>query len=488
MDRIVPQEGLTFDDVLLIPRKSDVLPDQVDTAVELCPGLQLNIPLVSAAMDTVTEAQMAIAIARHGGLGIIHRNLTPADQADEVDKVKRSESGMITDPVTLPPDVPVGRALEVMERYRISGVPITEDDRLVGILTNRDLRFIEDHTILIRDVMTHEGLITAPEGTSLEEAKRLLHEHRIEKLPVVDAEFRLRGLITVKDIMKRIAFPHAAKDSLGRLLVGGAVGVGEPALERAARLVAKGADVLAIDSAHGHTASIMATLRALRERFPKMPVMAGNVATAEGVHDLIAAGAQIIKVGMGPGAICTTRVVAGVGVPQITAIDDCAREAERHGVRVIGDGGIKYSGDIVKALAAGASAVMVGNLLAGTEESPGETIIYQGRSYKSYRGMGSIGAMRGEGGRDRYFQSRVTDTSKLVAEGIEGRVPYRGRVREVVYQMIGGVRSGMGYCGVRTIDELRREGRFVRITQAGYLESHPHDVTITKEAPNYKLG
>jgi len=488
MDRILAQEGLTFDDVLLVPRKSHVLPDAVDTSVELCPGLRLNIPLISAAMDTVTEGHMAIAIARQGGLGIIHRNLNAADQADEVDKVKRSESGMITDPVTLSPDLPVGRALEIMERYRISGVPITEGERLVGILTNRDLRFIRDHTVKIRDIMTCEGLITAPEGTSLEEAKQLLHEHRIEKLPVVDEEFRLRGLITVKDIMKRIAFPHAAKDSLGRLLVGAAVGVGDPALARAEKLVARGVDVLTIDSAHGHTTGILATLRTLRERFPEVPVMAGNVATAEGARDLIAAGANVIKVGMGPGAICTTRVVAGVGVPQVTAIDNCAREAEQHGVRVIGDGGIKFSGDIVKALAAGASAVMVGSLLAGTEESPGETIIYQGRSYKSYRGMGSIGAMRGEGGRDRYFQSRITDTSKLVAEGIEGRVPYRGHVSDVVYQMVGGVRSGMGYCGVSTIDELRREACFMRVTHAGFLESHPHDVTITKEAPNYKLG
>jgi len=487
MDPIFAKEGLTFDDVLLMPRKSDVLPDQVDTGITLCEGIRLNIPLLSAAMDTVTESRLAIALARQGGLGIIHRNLSPEEQAVEVDKVKRSESGMITDPITLPPDLPVGRALEVMEKYRVSGVPITEGGRLVGILTNRDLRFIEDRTVLIREVMTRENLITAPVGTSLEEAKRLLHEHRIEKLPVVDAESRLRGLITVKDIMKRIAFPQSAKDPLGRLLVGAAVGAGESAVRRAEMLVAKGADLLAIDSAHGHSTGVLNTLRKLRERFPQIPIAAGNVATPEGVRDLVEAGASAVKVGIGPGAICTTRVVAGVGVPQVTAILDCAREAERLGVRIIADGGIKFSGDIVKALAAGASAVMVGNLLAGTEESPGETIIYQGRSYKSYRGMGSIGAMRGEGARDRYFQ-RDVESHKLVAEGIEGRVPYRGRVSDVVYQLLGGVRAGMGYCGVQTIDELRREARFIRITSAGLQESHPHDVTITKEAPNYKLG
>ncbi len=488
MDPIFAREGLTFDDVLLVPRRSEVLPDQVDTAIDLCPGLKLNIPLLSAAMDTVTESRLAIALARQGGIGVIHRNLNPEEQAAEVDKVKRSESGMITDPITLPPDLPVGRALEVMEKYRVSGVPITEEGKLVGILTNRDLRFIEDRTVLIRDVMTREGLVTAPVGTSLEEAKRLLHEHRIEKLPVVDAGFRLHGLITVKDIMKRIAFPQAAKDSFGRLLVGAAVGVGEAGMRRAELLAARGVDLLVIDSAHGHTRGIIETLKALRARFPKMPVMAGNVATAEGTKDLIEAGASVVKVGMGPGAICTTRVVAGVGVPQVTAILDCAREAEKHGLRIVADGGIKYSGDIVKALGAGASAVMVGNLLAGTEESPGETIIYQGRSYKSYRGMGSIGAMRGEGARERYFQRDVTESHKLVAEGIEGRVPYRGRVNDVVYQLVGGVRAGMGYCGVGTIDELRREARFIRITAAGLHESHPHDVTITKEAPNYNLS
>lgn len=486
MDSRIGQEGLTFDDVLLVPRRSSVLPDEVDTTITLAPGIQLNIPLLSAAMDTVSESAMAIALAREGGLAVIHRNLTIPGQAAEVDKVKRSESGMITDPVTLPPDEPVQRALDVMAHFRISGVPITENGRLVGILTNRDLRFIDDYTVRIRDVMTSENLVTVPVGTDLEQARRILHRHKIEKLPVVDEEFRLRGLITVKDIMKRIAYPHAAKDSLGRLLCGAAVGVGGAAIERAEELVRKGVDALVIDSAHGHTENVIETLRELRRRFAAVPVLCGNVATAEGTRDLISAGASAVKIGMGPGAICTTRVVAGVGVPQITAILDCAEEAERHGVRLIADGGIKYSGDITKAIAAGASAVMIGSLFAGTEETPGETILLQGRRYKEYRGMGSIGALM-KGGRDRYGQADVSETRKLVAEGIEGRVPYRGNVGDVVYQLMGGLRSGMGYLGVRTIDELRRDGRFVRVTAAGLVESHPHDVTITKEAPNYKL-
>lgn len=486
MDDRIAKAGLTFDDVLLIPQKSSILPSDTDTAVEICPGICLNTPIISAAMDTVTESRMAIAMAREGGLGIIHRNLSVEDQANEVDKVKRSESGMITNPITLPPDLPVGRALEIMEQYRVSGVPITEGEKLVGILTNRDLRFIDDRTVLIRDVMTTKNLITVPEGTSLETARRLLHEHRIEKLPVVDENYCLRGLITVKDIMKRIAYPRSAKDGLGRLLAGAAVGVGKAALERAEALVAKGADVLAIDSAHGHTQNVIDTLEGLREAFPKVPVFAGNVATAEATRDLIAAGASAIKVGIGPGAICTTRVVAGVGVPQITAIMESAREADRHGVRVIADGGLKHSGDVAKALAAGASAVMAGSLLAGTEESPGETIFLQGRTYKSYRGMGSVGAMK-SGSADRYFQSDAMDARKLVAEGIEGRVPYRGRVGAVVYQLVGGLRAGMGYVGVRSIDELRTRAQFVKITGAGLRESHPHDVTITKEAPNYQI-
>ncbi|MCK4304303.1 MAG: IMP dehydrogenase [Candidatus Eisenbacteria sp.] len=482
----IEKEGLTFDDVLLLPRQSDVLPPEVNTSVELCQGIQLNIPLLSAAMDTVTESRMAIAMAREGGLGIIHRNLTIEEQSSEVDKVKRSESGMITDPVTLPPDLPVGRALEIMEQYRVSGVPITEGEQLVGILTNRDLRFIEDYSVLIREVMTREKLVTVPVGTSLEEAKRILHEHRIEKLPVVDENFRLCGLITVKDIMKRIAYPQAAKDELGRLLVGAAIGVGAEAVDRAAALANKGVDVLAIDSAHGHTANVINTLKAVHKRLPGLPVLAGNVATREGVRDLVKAGAAAVKIGMGPGAICTTRVVAGVGVPQITAILECAEEANRLGVHTIADGGIKHSGDITKALAAGAHAVMVGSLLAGTEESPGETVFFQGRTFKTYRGMGSIGAMQ-RGSRDRYFQEGVMDTRKLVAEGIEGRVPYRGGVGVVVYQLIGGLRAGMGYCGVRTLKALRTETSFVRITPAALRESHPHDVTITHEAPNYRV-
>ncbi|MBD3235607.1 MAG: IMP dehydrogenase [Candidatus Eisenbacteria bacterium] len=484
-DRI-ERRGLTFDDVLLIPRRSAVLPNEVDPSIQLTASIRLNIPLLSAAMDTVTEARMAIALAREGGLAVLHRNLSIDAQAGEVDKVKRSESGMITDPVTLPPDEPVQRALDVMSRYRISGVPITSEGRLVGILTNRDLRFIDDYTVRIRDVMTHENLITVPVGTSLEQARRKLHEHKIEKLPVVDEEGRLRGLITVKDIMKRIAHPHAAKDSMGRLLCGAAIGVGEEALERAEALSRKGVDLLAIDSAHGHSANVIETLRTVRQQYPNLPVIAGNVATADGARDLIAAGASAIKVGMGPGAICTTRVVAGVGVPQITAILDCAAEAARAGVPIIADGGIKYSGDITKALAAGATAVMIGSLFAGTEETPGETILLQGRRYKEYRGMGSIGAMQ-RGARDRYFQESVTESHKLVAEGIEGRVPYRGNVGDVVWQLMGGVRSGMGYVGVRAIEELHREARFIRISGAAHRESHPHDVTITKEAPNYKL-
>jgi len=487
MNERIVGEGLTFDDVLLLPRRSDIMPGEVDTSVELCPGLRLNVPILSAAMDTVTESRMAIALAREGGLGVIHRNLPIDQQAHEIDKVKRSESGMITDPVTLPPDLPVGRALEVMERYRVSGVPITEDGLLVGILTNRDLRFIEDRSVLIRDVMTKDKLITVPIGTDLEQAKRILHEHRIEKLPVVDQEFRLRGLITVKDIMKRIAHPHAAKDTLGRLLVAGAVGVGGAAVERAEELVRKGVDALAIDSAHGHSANVLSTLKSLRQRFTDLPILAGNVATREGVRDLADLGASAIKIGMGPGAICTTRVVAGVGVPQITAVLECAEEAARLGVRAIADGGIKHSGDITKALAAGASGVMIGSQLAGTEESPGETVLYQGRTYKTYRGMGSIGAMQ-HGSGDRYSQEGITDAQKLVAEGIEGRVSYRGSVQLLIYQLVGGVRAGMGYCGVRTIDELRTQSRFIRITSAGLIESHPHDVTITKEAPNYNLG
>jgi IMP dehydrogenase len=481
-------EGLTFDDVLLLPARSEVLPSDVETSVTLTPRLRLGIPLFSAAMDTVTESRLAIALAREGGIGVIHKNMTIAEQSTEVERVKRSESGMITDPITLPPDLPIGEALRAMEKYRVSGVPITKNGVLVGILTNRDLRFIRNLDVRIEEVMTKENLITVPVGTTLEEAKEILHKHRIEKLPVVDAERRLCGLITVKDIMKKIQYPNACVDEKGRLRVGAAIGTAGDTFDRCEALIAKGVDLLVLDSAHGHSTKVIRMTEEIHKKFPQVDLMAGNVATAEGTRDLISAGASIIKVGMGPGAICTTRVVAGTGVPQITAIFQCAEEAGRHGVRIVADGGIKYSGDLAKGIAAGASAGMVGSLLAGTEESPGETVLYQGRSYKAYRGMGSIGAMqRGSG--DRYFQQNAGEANeaKLVAEGIEGRVPYKGPVGAVVYQLIGGVRVGMGYCGARTIDELRTKTRFVRITEAGLRESHPHDVTITKEAPNYKV-
>jgi IMP dehydrogenase len=460
----------------------------VDTSVQLTPGLRLNIPLFSAAMDTVTEARLAIALAREGGIGVIHKNLSIEDQAHEVEKVKRSESGMITDPITLPPDLLVSEAVAVMEKYRVSGVPITRDGVLVGILTNRDLRFIRNMDVRIDEVMTREHLITVPVGTTLDEAKQILHKHRIEKLPVVDREGRLSGLITVKDIMKKIQYPNACADEKGRLRVAAGIGTSPETMDRVDALVAKGADLLVVDSAHGHSTRVLKVTEEVRKRHPSINLMAGNVATRDATRDLIAAGANLVKVGMGPGAICTTRVIAGIGVPQITAILDCAEEADRHGIRVVADGGIKYSGDIAKALAAGASAVMIGSLFAGTEESPGETVLFQGRTYKSYRGMGSIGAMqKGSGSRDRYFQSQEISDAKLVAEGIEGRVPYKGPVGAVVYQLVGGVRVGMGYCGVSTIDDLRTKTQFVRITDAGLRESHPHDVTITTEAPNYKV-
>jgi IMP dehydrogenase len=486
MHERVVGEGLTFDDVLLIPSKSDVLPNEVDTSVPLTPRLKLGIPLFSAAMDTVTEARLAIALAREGGLGVIHKNLSIEDQAAEVEKVKRSESGMITDPVTLPPDLPVGDALSMMERFRVSGVPITKDGVLVGILTNRDLRFIRDLTVRIADIMTKENLITVPVGTTLDEAKEILHKHRIEKLPVVDAKGRLCGLITVKDILKNIQYPNACVDEKGRLRAAAAIGTSAETFERLEALIAKGVDMICLDSAHGHSQRVLRMTEEVRKRYPDIDLMSGNVATREGTRDLINAGANVVKVGMGPGAICTTRIIAGTGVPQITAILDCAEEAGRHGVRIVADGGIKYSGDIAKALAAGASAAMIGSLFAGTEESPGETVLYQGRSYKSYRGMGSIGAMQ-RGSADRYFQQGDLVESKLVAEGIEGRVPYKGPVGAVVFQLVGGVRVGMGYCGVQTVDELRTKTRFVRITESGLRENHPHDVTITKEAPNYKV-
>jgi IMP dehydrogenase len=479
--------GITFDDVLLVPAKSSFLPGEADVTTRLTKKIPLNVPIVSAAMDTVTEAQFAIAIAREGGLGFIHRNMTPEAQAEQVDMVKRSESGVISSPITLGPNARVRDAQSLMKKYGISGVPITDKNGvLVGILTSRDLRFNEDDTLPIRDVMTSQGLVTAPVGIKMEGAKRLLHEHRIEKLPVVDAKNRLRGLITVKDIQKRMDFPNACKDAQGRLRVGAAVGAGKDAAARADVLVEAGVDVVAIDTAHGHTDNVLGTLTKIKKRHRALQVVAGNVATAQATRDLIRAGADGIKVGMGPGAICTTRVVAGAGVPQITAIMDCAAVASKARVPLIADGGIKYSGDIVKAIAAGADVVMIGSLFAGADETPGEIVLFEGRSFKSYRGMGSIEAMRG-GSRDRYGQADVEE-AKLVAEGIEGRVPYKGRLADSIYQLVGGLRAGMGYCGTPTLAELHERGRFMLVTAAGLRESHPHDVIITKEAPNYRLS
>lgn len=478
------KEGLTFDDVLLIPRKSTILPRDVDVSTALSPSVKLNIPLISAGMDTVTESALAIAIAREGGIGIIHKNMSVQQQAQEVDRVKRSESGVITNPFSLTPEHHVYDAEELMGKYRISGVPIVDGNgKLVGILTNRDLRFVHDYSIMIKDVMTHENLVTAPVGTTLQQAEGILQQHKIEKLPLVDETNTLRGLITIKDIEKAIQFPNAAKDNHGRLLVGAAVGVSKDTFERAEALVNSGIDMLVVDSAHGHHVDIVNMVRKLRDKYADLPIVAGNVATGEATRDLIEAGASIVKVGIGPGSICTTRVIAGIGVPQITAIYDCATVAREYNVPVIADGGIKYSGEVTKAIAAGASAVMMGSLFAGTEESLGESEIYQGRRYKSYRGMGSIGAMK-EGSKDRYFQE---DDSKLVPEGIEGRVPYKGPLKDTIHQLIGGLRSGMGYCGTGTIEELKNDTQFVRITGAGLRESHPHDVQITKEAPNYSL-
>jgi IMP dehydrogenase len=476
-------EALTFDDVLLIPAESSVLPDETDVQTHLSRHIGLNIPIVSSAMDTVTEARLAIALARQGGIGVLHRNMQPERQAEMVRMVKRSESGMIVDPITLTPDRPIRDALRMMARYHISGIPITEPGgRLVGILTNRDLRFEDDVDRPIHELMTKEDLVTVPVGTTLDDAKKILHRHRIEKLLVVDDDYILRGLITVKDIMKRIQFPSACKDDLGRLRVGGALGTGADLEARARALVNAEVDVLVIDSAHGHAQGVMDALVRVKEWFPQAEVIVGNVVTADATRALIERGADAVKVGVGPGSICTTRVVTGVGMPQVTAVAKCAEAAKEHGVPVIADGGIKYSGDVTKALAAGASSVMIGSLFAGTEESPGESILYEGRSFKAYRGMGSIGAMK-EGSLDRYFQ---TGGGKLVPEGIEGMVPYKGPLADVVYQLVGGLRSGMGYCGCRTIDALHDQARFVRITSAGLVESHPHDVTITKEAPNYE--
>ena len=478
------REGLTFDDVLLIPGESDVLPRDVSTSTKLTTRIDLNIPLMSAGMDTVTEARLAIAMAREGGIGVIHKNLPVEVQAGEVDKVKRSESGVIVDPIYLSPHHSVKDALAIMARYHISGVPITENGRLVGILTNRDLVFEDNHEQPIEDVMTKENLITAPVGTTLEEAKAILHKHKVEKLPLVDDKYLLKGLITIKDIEKARKYPDAAKDGQGRLRVAAAVGVGADLSERAAALVDAGVDVLVVDTAHGHSRRVVDSVAWLKDKYgEETDIIAGNVATAEATLALIEAGADAIKVGIGPGSICTTRVVAGIGVPQITAIWDFSRAAAGSGVSIIADGGIKYSGDIVKALAAGADVVMLGSLLAGTEESPGETETYQGRRYKVYRGMGSIGAMK-QGSKDRYFQEQQT---KLVPEGIEGRVPFKGPLSETVFQLVGGLRAGMGYCGTRDLKELKKDSCFVRITAAGLRESHPHDIQITKEAPNYYL-
>jgi len=476
-------EGLTFDDVLLLPAHSDVVPAQTDTRTMGTRNIGLNIPVLSAAMDTVTESHLAIALAQQGGVGLIHRNMPVDRQAEEVDRVKRSESGMIVDPVTVDPEQKISDALEVMKRYRISGVPVTKNGKLVGILTNRDLRFETRYDLPIQNVMTKENLITVAVGTTLEEAEAILHRHRVEKLLVVDDQYMLKGLITVKDIQKKLKYPNAAKDPQGRLRVGAALGSSGDFLERAQELVKKKVDVLAVDSAHGHQSRVMEAISAIKKAFPEVDLIAGNVATFEGARDLIALGVDGIKVGIGPGSICTTRVVSGAGVPQITAIAECAKAAKGTGVPVIADGGIKYSGDVTKAIAAGADAVMIGSLLAGTEESPGETILYQGRTFKSYRGMGSMGAMA-QGSSDRYSQE---SNGKLVPEGIEGRVPYKGMLADLVYQLVGGLRAGMGYCGCGTIQELRERARFVRVTSAGLRESHVHDVIITKEAPNYRL-
>ena len=483
MFRDIIDTGLTFDDVLLLPAKSNVLPREVDLTTMFTRNVRINIPIISAAMDTVTETDLAIAVAREGGIGIIHRAMDPEKQASEVDKVKKSESGMILDPITISKDAPISEALSLMEKYRISGVPVTEQGKLIGILTNRDLRFETQLSKKVSDVMTKENLITSTEGTTLDKAQKILHKYKIEKLPIVDKENNLKGLITIKDIEKRKKYPNACKDSVGRLRVGAAVGTGEASVHRAELLVTAGVDVIVIDTAHGHTDAVISMLKMLKRKFD-VDVIAGNVATSEAAADLIKAGADAIKVGIGPGSICTTRVIAGAGVPQITAIRSCFTVGKRYGVPVIADGGIKYSGDITKALAAGAHSVMIGSLFAGTDESPGELVLFQGRSYKEYRGMGSIGAME-QGSKDRYLQSGVKP-AKLVPEGVEGRVPYKGPLSQSVHQLIGGLRSGMGYCGCKNLDELRKKAKFIRITNAGLRESHVHDVIVTKEAPNYR--
>ncbi|MEK6689761.1 MAG: IMP dehydrogenase [Nitrospirota bacterium] len=479
------REALTFDDVLLVPAKSDVLPKDVDTVTYLTRKIKINIPIVSAAMDTVTESRLAIALAREGGIGIIHRALSINAQVAEVDKVKKSESGMIVDPITVTPDQKIYEALSLMEKYRISGVPVTKKGKLVGILTNRDLRFEKRLNLKILEVMTKSKLITAPIGTDLDKAKEILHKYRIEKLPIVDNNFRLRGLITIKDIEKREKYPNACKDRLGRLRVGAAVGVGVGTIDRVDALLKAGVDLIVVDTAHGHSKGVIETVKAIKKRYPETELVAGNVATAEGTKDLIKAGADAVKVGIGPGSICTTRVIAGAGLPQITALWECASVADKYRIPLVADGGIKFSGDITKAIAAGASSVMIGGIFSGTEESPGEVVLFQGRSYKVYRGMGSIGAMEA-GTKDRYFQEGVKE-AKLVPEGVEGRVPYKGSLSASVHQLIGGLRSGMGYCGCKNIKEIRKKTRFIKITNAGLRESHVHDVIITRESPNYRM-
>jgi IMP dehydrogenase len=486
-EKKVIKEGLTFDDVLLIPGKSRVHPRKVDTRTRLTRKIRLNIPIVSAAMDTVTEAGLAIALAREGGIGVIHKNLSIMEQAEHVDRVKRSESGMIANPITLSPDQLVRDAKDVMRKFGISGLPVTKDGVLVGILTNRDLRFLERDDMKVSELMTSENLITAREGITLERAKKILHENRIEKLPIVDRKMRLKGLVTYKDIQKKVDFPNACKDAAGRLRVGAAVGTGRDTMRRVDALIEARVDVIVVDTAHAHSLSTLEAVGKIRRRHRDLQMIVGNIATGEAARDLIRLGVDGVKVGMGPSAICTTRVIAGIGVPQLTAIMDCAAAAARAGVPIIADGGIKYSGDIVKALAAGADSVMIGSLFAGTDESPGEIVYFEGKSYKVYRGMGSIEAMK-RGSSDRYFQEGVGEESKLVAEGIEGRVSYKGSVSSNVFQLMGGLRAGMGYCGVATVEELKKRGRFIRITAAGLRESHPHDIIITKEAPNYRTS
>ncbi|MGH8015080.1 MAG: IMP dehydrogenase [Candidatus Zixiibacteriota bacterium] len=484
MADILDKVALTFDDVLIVPALSRVLPSDVDISTQIAPNVKLNIPLLSAAMDTVTEFQLAIALARQGGMGVIHKNMSVAAQADQVDKVKRSESGMIVDPITMPPSKTIAEALEVMKRFSISGIPITENGRLVGILTNRDLRFIKDISKKISETMTSKNLVTVKEGTDLDTAQELLHKHRIEKLLIVDDNYNLKGMITVKDIMKRLQFPNACKDQRGRLRVSAAVGTGKDLEARADALVKAGVDVLTIDSSHGHSEGVLKAVSYIKKKFPKTPIVAGNIATADGSRALIDAGADCVKVGMGPGSICTTRVVTGAGMPQVTAIINAVEAAQKTNTPVIADGGIRYSGDIAKALACGAQAVMVGSLFAGTEESPGETILFEGRSFKVYRGMGSVESMKA-GSKDRYFQEGETEASKFVPEGIEGRVPFKGLVADSIAQLVGGLRAGMGLAGAANLPELHKKAKLVRITGSGVVESHPHSVVITKEAPNY---